>query len=88
MKEVSGALRYIASQRAEHRALHPFDPPDAQMHPAPLRVHARADIVLVDVTTQDELEQHDPEQGREGRDETQQVSEEPGDHERREASGR
>ena len=87
MKEVRGALRYIAaSARSTVRSIR-SNPPDAQMHPAPLRVHARADIVLVDVTTQDELEQHDPEQGREGRDETQQVSEEPGDHERREASG-
>ena len=76
------------TQRQEHHVLQPSDAPDSKMHPAPLGVHARGHIVLVDVATHEELDQHDPEQGDEGRDEGQQVQEAAGDDELPEAGGR
>jgi hypothetical protein len=57
------------------------------MHSAPLGVHTRSHIVLVDVTTHEELYDHDPEQAGEGRDEGQQIKEETVDDERPEAGG-
>ena len=76
------------TQREEHHALQPSDAPDSQMHPAPLGVHARDHIVLVDVATQEELYHHDPEQAGERRDEGQQVQEQAVDDERPETGGR
>src|SRR6516162_2789281 len=69
------------SQRHEHYVLQASDAPDSQMHLAPLGVHTRRHIVPVDVTTQEELYHHDPEEADERHDEANQVQEEAGDDE-------
>src|SRR6185436_7250340 len=57
------------------------------MHSAPLGIHARGHIVLVDVTAHEEFYRHDPEQAGEGRDQAEQVQEEAGDDKLPQAGG-
>ena len=75
-------------QRPEHHLLQPTDVPDPQMRLAPLGVNARRHVVPIDVTSEDELDRHDPEQAGEGHDEPDEVQREGRDDELREAAGR
>ena len=74
-------------QRGEHHGLHPADAPEAQMHPAPLRVHAGCHIVPVGVTAHEALDQHHPEQRDKGQGQPCQVNNKTTEDELPEAGG-
>ena len=76
------------TQREQHHVLQSADTPDSQMHLAPLGVYTGTHIVLVDVASHEELDDHDPEQARKGRGEPHQIEKNPDDDEFPEIAGR
>ena len=75
------------AQRSQHRLFQPPDTPDAKVHPAPLGVYARCNLVPVYMSTHEELDQHHPEQVRERVHKGNQVSQESNGNELPKESG-
>src|SRR5437588_9860122 len=63
------------AQGGEHQALHASNTPDAQMGFAPLGIRTRREVVAVDAASEEQLDDHHPEQGRKRRGEREQGEE-------------
>ena len=71
-----GCAAKHCAQGEKYELFQPSDTPHPQMHPAPLGVDTRRHIVLVNVTTHEELDHQDPEEAGEGKDKGEQEHQE------------